>query len=154
MQLRIKYQPDGWREQRKRSYHVAGLWRIPSHATPRSLEERSICLQQVLPASSIFYCIGLPLRYVTTEQVSVSKSVSAGKCRARSPRKRQYMCGNTPCDPDGSHFILGSISFTAIFSNVIWNRVNSSPGPSFESRDYLLYTLEETTNCRRDLFCC
>src|ERR1700733_5026984 len=105
------------------------VWGITSHVTSRSLQERSICLQQVLPASSIFYGIGLPLRYITTEQVPVSKSVSAGKCRARRPRKRQYMCGNTPYDPDGSHFILGSISFTAIFSNVIWKHVNSSPDP-------------------------
>lgn len=154
MQSRIKYQPGAGRERRKRSYEVAELWRIPSHAVPRSLQERSICLQQVLPACSIFYCIGLPLRYVTTEQVSVSESVSAGKYRARRPRKRQYMCGNTPCDPDGSHFILGSTSLTTIFSNVIWNHVNSSPDPSFESCDYLLYTLEETANRRRDLFCC
>jgi hypothetical protein len=154
LQSRIKYQPDAWRERRKRSYDVTGLWRIPSHAAPRSLQERSICLQQVLPASSIFYCIGLPLRYVTTEQVSVSKSVSAEKCRARRPRKRQYMCGNTPCDPDGSHFILDSISFTAIFSNVIWNHVNSLLDPSFESRNYLLCTLEETANRHRDLFRC
>jgi hypothetical protein len=144
---------DARRERRKRSYDVAGLWRIPSRAAPVSLQERSICLQQVLPASGILYCIGLPLRDVTTEQVSISRSVSAGKCRARRRRKCQYMCGNTPCDPDGSHFILGSIFFTAIFSNVIWNHVNSSPDPSFGSPDYLLCSIEETANRRRDLFC-
>ena len=84
-----------------------------------SFQERRVRLQQGLPTSGIFYGVRLPVRNIAAEQVSVSGSASAARLNAKHSMRRAYICGNTPCDPDASHFVLDSMSFNAIFKSVI-----------------------------------